>query len=404
MQNYEDQDFEADIELYLTSGQIFNGTTPMSGVQVNAAISSVGTTGLDAADYNNQTTYTDGNGAYSFLVRKNDIIEITPFKENWVFTPETQRVEFIASDTTGLDFAAELPDFNISGIVTRAGKPLKEISVELGEYSAMTDAGGLYEITVPNGTRVTLSPTTPGYSYTPGSREIEINLGNAPYQDFSAIPTAAALPAAGDFQRLTVQLTNQGPAMAKDFWITIFNGEEQVDLFYVKQIKPGGTRTFKRNLPLLFVGDNEFTATVDSGANLDLDLENNSSETTISAIAAAGSDLMVPYAFIYSTSVEGVYYFETWIWNVGSNASEAGQLDIKVSEKKKYRGEIVRVLDAELQSIKPGGSKLMTGYFNRNGKAGFMQLKVDEHIVHPGSNNANDHLQVPFDISRLPAR
>ncbi len=145
--NISGKDLQAIIKTYTISGTV-NGT---NGVLVSM---SGGAT--------NQSTVNDGS-SYSFTVNHGSNVTITATKEGYEFG---NPIVFnnIESNKAGVNFAATLKTYTISGTVSGADGVLVSMSGGATSQSTVND-GGNYSFTVNHGSNVTITATKEGYEF-----------------------------------------------------------------------------------------------------------------------------------------------------------------------------------------------------------------------------------------------
>ena len=134
------------------------------------------------------STTTDADGNYSFSMH-NGIYTVTPFKAGYTFNPTSTAVTINGADQAGKNFVAtKVPEmFTISGTVS--GDALGGVTITLSggaSGSTTTNASGNYSFSnVVEGSNCTVTPSAPGYTFTPGSRDVTVT-GNITVGDFVA--------------------------------------------------------------------------------------------------------------------------------------------------------------------------------------------------------------------------
>jgi inhibitor of cysteine peptidase len=110
---------------------------------------------------------TDDDGEYSAIVDYGYSGEVTPTKEGYVFEPDRETYTKV-TDNQSRDYTAT-PSFVISGTIFRDGIPVKDVLVvpDEGGRHSVTDANGIYEVSVPSGWSGTIRPTKNGCSFAP---------------------------------------------------------------------------------------------------------------------------------------------------------------------------------------------------------------------------------------------
>jgi hypothetical protein len=83
--------------------------------------------------------------------------------------------------------------FTISGRITLNATGMRNVTLTFsyGAGTAVTDSSGNYSHPVPYGYSGTVTPTSPGYTFSPAFRRYDTVISNQATQDFAALPTAA---------------------------------------------------------------------------------------------------------------------------------------------------------------------------------------------------------------------
>lgn len=127
---------------------------------------------------------TDGTGYYQLSGLAPGSYAVTPSRPGYTFTPPFQTAE-VRTSVTGIDFTGATPTYAIRGTVRQGGAPVSGVTVEAGGVLANTDAGGAYRLTgLPAGTYA-VTPSRPGYRFSPASRPVTLGPG-ASGVDFTA--------------------------------------------------------------------------------------------------------------------------------------------------------------------------------------------------------------------------
>ena len=149
------------------SGNVTLGSGPGATPLVNSPIA---LTGSHAA-----TTTTDAMGRYTFAnLPSGGTYTITPSSTAFTFAPPARTLTNVVTDASGLDFVASAVVHTISGQVRdRNDTGVPGITLQLtGGATATTtsDADGRYAFTVPDGLTFTITPSRPGFVFTPPSQ------------------------------------------------------------------------------------------------------------------------------------------------------------------------------------------------------------------------------------------
>ena len=170
------QDFTGTIQTFTLSGTILDGVgSPLVGVNVAA-------TGFTS-------TSTNGSGFYSFTVPYNTDTVVTPTIAGYDFSPLSQAVNNITSNTTQ-DFTGTIQTFGLSGTILDDGSnPLSGVTVTMSGFgsdvSDTTDVLGQYSFpAIDYNSNVTLTPSLVGYGFDP--RFVGLRVTANTTQDFDA--------------------------------------------------------------------------------------------------------------------------------------------------------------------------------------------------------------------------
>ncbi len=145
-----------------------------------------GNTGIDGVtlSYTNGTSMTvtsDSNGNYSLNVPYNWSGTVTPSKIGSVFSPASRTYSAVRADQSNQDYG---PVITVSGNASRSGVTL---SYTDGTAKTVTsDSSGNYSLNVASNWSGTITPSLPGYTFTPSNRSYTNLLANQTAQDFAA--------------------------------------------------------------------------------------------------------------------------------------------------------------------------------------------------------------------------
>ncbi len=150
---------------------------------------------------------------------------LTPSKPGYVFTPPSRTVTVVAADVSGLNFdGAFQPTTGITGTVSfgagagaTAGLYLQGDTTTL---LAGTDAAGHFIGTAPDGD-YWLTPTMPGFTFSPAARLAHVTGGVAAGQDFVATAQPFCEPATWRWQNRQpqgLQLSSTWGSAPDDLW------------------------------------------------------------------------------------------------------------------------------------------------------------------------------------------
>jgi len=164
---------------YVVSGNITSGGIGLAGVLVSVGAYSATTNALG-----NYYIANVPNGSYT----------LTPSLAGYSFTPSTLPVTASGANVTGQNFTSILSTFAISGTITSNGAGLAGVSISDGTSTVTTDYFGYYSFTnLPNGT-YTLTPTLPGYTFTPPTLSVTGAGSNLTGENFTAATTSGTAP------------------------------------------------------------------------------------------------------------------------------------------------------------------------------------------------------------------
>ncbi len=119
-------------------------------------------------DYVDGAATTDSSGAYSFSVPYGWSRTVTPSKTGYTFSPASRPYPNVTSNWIDQNYAAIAIRPRISGNAGVGGA-----TVDYGEGSTTADSGGTYVFRVPYGWSGTVTPSKPGYTFSPGNRSYE---------------------------------------------------------------------------------------------------------------------------------------------------------------------------------------------------------------------------------------
>jgi len=168
------------------SGTVSSCGAPLQGVTVE----------LKGATCASTTTTTDASGNYRFQWLAKGTYTVTPLMSGYSFTPANQTVTVVKAEIKGVNFDAGSGGYSVSGTITltSGGAPLPGVTVELLKDAApvsstTTDAGGNYQFTCLSGGVYTITPSIPGYGFSPANRQETLN--SSVTLDFGAAPNTA---------------------------------------------------------------------------------------------------------------------------------------------------------------------------------------------------------------------
>jgi len=164
----------------------------ISGTVTPAALGTGATVTLSGAS--SASTTADASGNYSFGGLANGAYTVTPSKAGYTFTPANQAVTVNGASQAGVSFTAQaIPTWSISGTIspTAGGSGATVKLSGAATASTTTDANGNYSFSgLPNGS-YTVTPSSTGYTFTPGNQAVTLNGASQTGVNFSAqaIPT-----------------------------------------------------------------------------------------------------------------------------------------------------------------------------------------------------------------------
>ncbi|MDR7212458.1 T9SS-translocated chitinase ChiA [Flavobacterium piscis] len=151
-------------QTYTVSGTVLNGATPVSGVTVSAVS---GSTTL--------TAVSNASGLYSIAGLGAGLnFTVTAAKTGFSYTPASTVYSAINSNKT-LNFVqgAAVVNYTVSGTILNNTTPVSGVTVTAsfagGSYAAVTNASGVYSISLPSGGNYTVSAALTGQTFTPAS-------------------------------------------------------------------------------------------------------------------------------------------------------------------------------------------------------------------------------------------
>ncbi len=117
-------------DAYTISGHLTNGTSGVSGISVSAGGTNV--------------VVTDPNGRYVFSNLCAGSYTVTPSATCYVISPTSRSVVAGPTDANGVDFGASALVYTVSGRITDSSLGVSNVTVQAGNLTATTDAGGNY--------------------------------------------------------------------------------------------------------------------------------------------------------------------------------------------------------------------------------------------------------------------
>ncbi|MCB1217303.1 carboxypeptidase regulatory-like domain-containing protein [bacterium] len=183
-----------------STGNDFTGSEVVAATYSISGGISVGTSNLEnvtiTVNPGAYVTTTDSNGLYSVPDLSPGSYTVTPSLTGWVFNPSSQNVDIVASNVTGINFAAS-PDnngtYSVSGVVSgppgglsgatitltpESGPPINGVSLSGGGYSISNVPSGIYTATCTKG----------GWTITPFSQQVVVVDANVTAVNWFASP------------------------------------------------------------------------------------------------------------------------------------------------------------------------------------------------------------------------
>lgn len=157
----ENQNYVAEEVHFTLSGTITESGQPLEGVMVQ--FSNGGGFAI-----------TDAQGNYSQLLPYGWLGSATPVLAGKHFSPQYRSYTPLTSNITAQNYFASAALFTLSGTVTdNQSNPLTEVEILVSGYSSVfTTTAGAYSVQVAYGYTGTLQPVQPGYTFTPGIRNV----------------------------------------------------------------------------------------------------------------------------------------------------------------------------------------------------------------------------------------
>ena len=161
------------------------------------------------------STTADTSGNFSFTGLANGSYSVAPSKSGFTFTPANQPVTISNGNMTGVSFSTVT--YTLSGTITGPGASGATVNLT-GAATATTTANGSGSYTfsgLTNGS-YTVTPSNPGYNFTPSSQGVTVSNGNATVSNFSsaAVPTYSISGNIGGAGGSTATVTLSGSASA----------------------------------------------------------------------------------------------------------------------------------------------------------------------------------------------
>lgn len=150
--------------LYTVSGTVLNGTIPVSGVTVTATS---GTTVL--------TAVSNASGVYSVAGLAAGLsFTVTAAKTGFSYAPASTVYNTIdANKTLNFTQGAAVVNYTVSGTISNNTTPVSGVTVTAtstgGNFTAVTNASGVYSLSLPSAGNYTVTAALAGQTYTPAS-------------------------------------------------------------------------------------------------------------------------------------------------------------------------------------------------------------------------------------------
>ncbi|HEX7285213.1 MAG TPA: N,N-dimethylformamidase beta subunit family domain-containing protein [Candidatus Angelobacter sp.] len=161
--------------------------TPVFSISgtITPAASASGAT-LTLSGSGSATTTADSSGNYTFSGLVNGTYTITPSKTGFSFTPNSQTTTVNGANVTAINFTATALGFSISGNVSAGGAGATVALSGAATASTTADSSGNYSFAaLANGT-YTVTPTKPGFTFSPASQTATVNNANVSAVNFTA--------------------------------------------------------------------------------------------------------------------------------------------------------------------------------------------------------------------------
>jgi dipeptidyl aminopeptidase/acylaminoacyl peptidase/photosystem II stability/assembly factor-like uncharacterized protein len=246
-------------DAFQIKGVVTSNGSPLDGVE------------LELAGTNSESAVTQLDGKYKIdQARAGGSFVLTPHKIGYSFSPPSQTINNLSSDTT-VNFVAFQNDMTIFGQVIDDQGPVSDVTISMSgsrTQSTQTNASGLYSLFAPRDGSYTLVPSKPGLIFTPSSRQFD-NLTTDEMANFVA---SAGYIISGQVKANGIGLSNMQITMS---------GSQSVDVLtdangnFSIPAAAGGTYTVRANSsiytfapPLVTINnlsapqDVQFTATI----------------------------------------------------------------------------------------------------------------------------------------------
>jgi len=156
---------------YSIAGSVLLGGVGLGSVQISAG---------------GQSAITSSGGGYTISGLNAGTYTVSAARSGYTISPVSRTVT-VGPSASGINFAASLNTFAVSGTVRQNGVGLGGVSVTDGTRSVTTGAGGQYTLTgVPPGL-YTITPTLAGNVFAPASRSVTVIASDQTGLDFAVV-------------------------------------------------------------------------------------------------------------------------------------------------------------------------------------------------------------------------
>ncbi len=178
---YDTQEFTITIAAYggtgfVISGKVTAGGSPVAGVVMDGLPGSPATNVL---------------GEYNATVSSGWSGTVTPTLADYAFNPPNRVYTNVTANLQDQDYLAS-PGYTISGTITLGGAPMPGVLMSGLPGEPRTNTSGIYTAAVPAGWSGAVTPTIPGFSFNPPSREYTNVTTPQAAQDYTATYASGA--------------------------------------------------------------------------------------------------------------------------------------------------------------------------------------------------------------------
>ncbi len=163
------------------TNQNYTATLDSNAISGNAGVA--GAT-LSWSDGTNKTTTADASGNYSLNVSYDWSGTVTPSKTGYTFDPPNRSYSNVITDQSGENYTASLNHYFITGNTSEGGVTLTW--TDTTEKTIVSDLLGNYSISVPYGWTGNITPSKPGYTFSPPLRTYSNVTADIPAQNYTA--------------------------------------------------------------------------------------------------------------------------------------------------------------------------------------------------------------------------